>query len=204
MRRLVVAISGATGAIYGVRLLEVLQMQPELEVHLVMSPWAEKTIAVETVYSPSQAKKMAAYYHDYRNLGAPIASGSFGVDGMVVAPCSMKTLAVIAHGYADNLIARTADVMLKERRQLILVPRETPLNEIHLKNMLKLTRANAVMAPPMPAYYSLPANLNDIVDHHVSRILDLLHIQNQLTRRWGSVFIASASKPSEERNKLGS
>ena len=194
MRRLVVAISGATGAIYGVRLLEELQMQQDVEVHLTMSPWAEKTIAMETKYSPNQVKKMAAYFHDYRNQGAPIASGSFGVDGMVVVPCSMKTLSGIAHGYADNLIARSADVMLKDRRRLILVPRETPLNEVHLENMLKLTRAGAIMAPPMPAYYNLPTVLDDIINHHVSRILDLLHIDNQLTRRWGSVLVASGSE----------
>lgn len=200
MKRLVVAISGATGAIYGVRLLEALQSEQNCEVHLVLSPWAEKTIAMETKYSPSQVKKMAAYYHDYRNQGAPIASGSFGVDGMAVVPCSMKTLAGIAHGYADNLIARAADVMLKDRRQLILVPRETPLNEIHLENMLKLTRAGAIMAPPMPAYYNLPAGLEDIINHHVSRILDLMHIENQLTRRWGSVFIAGAAEQKDALN----
>ncbi len=194
MRRLVVAMSGATGAVYGVRLLESLQSQQNCEVHLVLSPWAEKTIAMETKYSPSQVKKMATYYHDYRNQGAPIASGSFGVDGMIVVPCSMKTLSGIAYGYADSLIARAADVMLKDRKPLILVPRETPLNEIHLENMLKLTRAGAIMAPPMPAYYNLPTCLDDLVNHHVSRILDLLHIENQLTRRWGSVFVASATE----------
>lgn len=194
MKRLIVAISGATGAIYGVRLLEALQSQQKYEVHLVMSPWAEKTIAMETKFSPSQVKKMVTYYHDYRNQGAPIASGSFGVDGMVVIPCSMKTLSGIAHGYADNLIARAADVMLKDRKRLILVPRETPLNEIHLENMLKLTRAGAVMAPPMPAMYNLPVSLDDIINHHVSRVLDLLQIENQLTRRWGSVFVASSAE----------
>lgn len=190
MKRLVVAISGATGAIYGIRLLEALQLQQNYEVHLVISPWAEKTIAIETKYSPSQVKKMAAYYHDYRNQGAPIASGSFGVDGMVIIPCSMKTLAGIAHGYADNLIGRAADVMLKDRRRLILVPRETPLNEIHLENMLKLSRAGSIMAPPMPAYYNLPTSLEEIINHHISRILDLLQIENHLSRRWGSVFVA--------------
>lgn len=190
MRRLIIAISGATGAIYGVRLLEAMKMQPNCEVHLIMSPWAEKTIALETKCSPTQVKKLAAYYHDYRNQGAPIASGSFGVDGMVVSPCSMKTLSSIAHGYADNLLSRAADVMLKERRQLILVPRETPLNEIHLENMLKLTRMGAIIAPPMPAYYNLPTSVDDIINHHVSRILDLLHIKNQLTRRWGSAFVS--------------
>ncbi len=190
MKRIVIAISGATGAIYGVRLLEALQLQKSLEVHLVMSPWAEKTIALETRYGIDQVKKMAAHVHDYRNQGAPIASGSFGVDGMVVIPCSMKTLSGIAHGYADNLIGRAADVMLKDRKRLILVPRETPLNEIHLENMLKLTRAGVIMAPPMPAFYNLPTSLDDIINHQISRILDLLNIENQLTRRWGNVYIA--------------
>lgn len=190
MRRLVIAMSGATGAIYGIRLLEALQLQQNLELHLIMSPWAEKTIALETKFSPSQVKKMATYYHDYRNQGAPIASGSFGADGMVVIPCSMKTLAGIAYGYADNLIARAADVMLKERKRLILVARETPLNEIHLENMLKLARAGAILAPPMPAYYNHPTTLDDIINHHVARIMDLLDIENQFSPRWGSIFAA--------------
>lgn len=200
MRRIIVAISGATGAIYGVRLLEALQSQNNCEVHLVMSPWAEKTIALETKHSPDKVKKLATYFHEYRNQGAPIASGSFRVDGMVVAPCSMKTLSSIAHGYADNLIGRAADVMLKDRRRLILVPRETPLNEIHLENMLKLTRAGVIMAPPMPAFYNNPASLDDIINHQVSRILDLLQIENQLTRHWGHVFMANTEESKEAQN----
>lgn len=200
MKRIIVAISGATGAVYGVRLLEALQLQNNCEVHLVISPWGEKTIALETKYRLEQVKKLAAYFHEYRNQGAPIASGSFGVDGMVVAPCSMKTLSGIAHGYADNLIARAADVMLKDRKRLILVPRETPLNEIHLENMLKLTRAGVIMAPPMPAFYNNPNNLDDIINHQISRILDLLQIENQLTRRWGSVFTASVDQQKDAFN----
>jgi len=191
LRKIVIAISGATGAIYGVRLLEVLSSLETIEVHLVISPWGEKTIALETNYNPNQIKKIAAYCHDFKNQGAVISSGSFGVDSMVIAPCSMKTVAAIAHGYADNLIVRSADVMLKERKRLILVPRETPLNEIHLENMLKLTRAGAIIAPPMPAYYNNPSNLKEIVDHHVSRILDLLNIDNKLTRRWDSIKVTS-------------
>ncbi|MDF9410103.1 MAG: Phenolic acid decarboxylase subunit B [Pelotomaculum sp. PtaB.Bin013] len=192
MRKIVIAISGATGATYGVRLLEVLSSLETIEVHLVISSWGEKTIALETNYTPNQVKKMATFCHDFRNQGAVIASGSFGVDSMVIAPCSMKTVAAIAHGHADNLIVRSADVMLKEKKRLILVPRETPLNEIHLENMLKLTRAGIIIAPPMPAYYNSPSNLEDIVDHHVSRILDLLNIDNKLTCRWdSSIKIAS-------------
>ncbi len=127
---------------------------------------------------------MAAYNYDYRNQGASIASGSFHTMGMIVEPCSMKTLSAIAHGYADNLIVRAADVILKERKRLILVTRETPLNEIHLENMLKLTRTGAIIAPPMSAFYNHPTSIEDIVNHHVSRILDLLGIENQLTQRW--------------------
>lgn len=186
MQRIIVAMSGATGAVYGVRLLEALSTLGNYEVHLVISPWAEKTIALETKSNPEEVKKMAAYCHDYRNQGAPIASGSFHTAGMVIVPCSMKTLSAIAHGYSDNLIVRAADVMLKERKRLIIVPRETPLNEIHLENMLKLTRAGAIMSPPMPAFYNHPESLQDIINHQVSRILDLLGIENHLTRRWAA------------------
>jgi len=194
LRKIILAISGATGAIYGVRLLETISSLQVLEVHLVTSPWGEKTIALETNYTLDQVKKMATFCHDFRNQGAAIASGSFGADGMVVAPCSMKTVAAIAHGYADNLIVRAADVMLKERKKLILVPRETPLNEIHLENMLKLTRAGAIIAPPMPAFYNNPSSLEEIIDHHISRILDLLDIDNKLTRRWGNTVVACESE----------
>lgn len=189
MKRIIVAISGATGAIYGVRLVDALAATGLCEIHLILSPWGEKTIVLETKYSPQQVKKMATFSYDYRNQSAPIASGSFGADGMVIAPCSMKTLSAIAHGHADNLIGRAADVMLKERKRLILLPRETPLNEIHLENMLRLTRVGAIMAPPMPAFYNHPSNLEDIVNHQVSRILDLLGIENSLTRRWGAAFV---------------
>jgi 4-hydroxy-3-polyprenylbenzoate decarboxylase len=194
MKRIIVGITGATGAIYGLKLVDALATAGLCETHLVISQWAEKTIALETKYSPRQVKKMATFAHDFRNLSAPIASGSFGADGMVIVPCSMKTLSAIAHGYADNLIGRAADVMLKERKRLIVVPRETPLNEIHLENMLKLTRMGAIMVPPMPAFYNHPNNLDDIVNHHVSRILDLLGIENNLTCRWGAPF-----KTSEEQ-----
>ncbi|GAB6153834.1 UbiX family flavin prenyltransferase [Desulfosporosinus burensis] len=189
MKKIIIALSGATGAVFGVRLIEVLKSMSDYEVHLIISPWAEKTIALETKYSPQQVKKMATFCYDYRNQGAPIASGSFGVEGMVVAPCSMKTLSAIAHGYADNLIVRAADVMLKERKRLILLPRETPLNEIHLENMLKMTRAGAIIAPPMPAFYNHPVTLDDIINHQTSRILDLLGVDNILTRRWGTTLV---------------
>ncbi len=186
-KRLIVAITGATGAIYGIRTLEALRDSEGVETHLVMSRWAEKTISLETPYQPEQVMKMADYCYDVEDVGARIASGSFPVSGMVIVPCSMKTVAAVAHGYADNLVARAADVILKERRRLIVVARETPLNEIHLENLLKLTRAGAIIVPPVPAFYNRPQTIDDLVMHLVSRILDLLEIPNNYTRRWGEL-----------------
>jgi len=185
MKRFIVAISGATGAIYGIRLLEALALQQDIETHLVMSNWARETIAVETNYSVEQVIKLADYCHDLRNVGAPIASGSFRAVGMAVAPCSMKTLSAIAHGLADNLIVRAADVMLKERRKLLLVPRETPLSMIHLENMMQAARAGAVLLPPMPAYYNNPQTIGDLVNHLVGRILDHFDLPHNMFKRWG-------------------
>ena len=153
--RIVVAISGATGAIYGIKLLEALA-QTGTETHLVISDWGKKTIAMETNYSVEQVMALATQYHDKGNLAAAISSGSFRHQGMVVAPCSMKTLAGIAHGYDENLIVRAAGVTLKEQRKLILLPRETPLTPIHLENMLSLSRLGVVMMPPVPAFYNKP------------------------------------------------
>jgi len=185
MKRFIVAISGATGAIYGIRLLEALAQQQEVETHLVMSNWARETIAIETNYSADEVMKLADYSHDLKNVGAPLASGSFRAVGMAVVPCSMKTLSAIAHGLADNLIIRAADVMLKEKRKLILVPRETPLNMIHLENMMKAARAGASLLPPMPAYYNNPKTIDDIVNHLVGRILDHFDLPNNMVKRWG-------------------
>jgi len=187
IKRIIVAMTGATGAIYGIRLLEALQECPGVETHLILSSWAEKTIELETAYTVEAVGKMANICHDLRNLGAPVASGSFQTSGMVVIPCSMKTLAAIAHGLAENLIIRTADVMLKERKKLILVPRETPLSSIHLENMLAVTRAGACLVPPMPAFYNHPATIDDLVNHLVGRIMDQLGLPNNLARRWGEV-----------------
>ncbi|OPX91572.1 MAG: putative aromatic acid decarboxylase [Pelotomaculum sp. PtaB.Bin104] len=187
VQRIIVSITGATGAIYGVRLLEALQECPGVETHLILSSWAEKTIALETSYTVEAVHKMAHYCHDLRNVGASVASGSFQTSGMAVIPCSMKTLAAIAHGLAENLIIRAADVMLKERKKLILVPRETPLSVIHLENMLTVNRAGAYLVPPMPAFYNHPASIDDLVNHLVGRVMDQFGLPHNLTRRWSEV-----------------
>ena len=174
-RRLIVALTGATGTIYGVRLLERLK-DTDIETHLVMSRWGARTLVHETPYTPSQVQALAAVVHPINDQGASIASGSFLTMGMVIAPCSARTLAAIAHGFGDNLIHRAADVVLKERRKLVLAVREAPLSEIHLENMLKLSRMGVVICPPVPAFYTRPASLEEMVDQSVSRILDQLGI----------------------------
>ena len=179
----IVAITGATGAVYGVRLLEFLK-KLDIETHLVVSQWAVNTLHMETAYSLEELKTMATCFYDSNDLGAAISSGSFKTDSMVIAPCSMKTLAAISCGISVNLIHRAADVTLKEGRKLIIVPRETPLSPIHLENMLKLSRMGVVMMPPMPAFYNHPVSLDDIVNHHVGRILDRLQIEHDSIRRW--------------------
>lgn len=183
-KRIIIGISGSTGAIYGIRLLEVLSQLEDVETHLIISEWAEKTIQIETNYRAAQVKELADFVYPPKNQAAKISSGSFRTEAMLIVPCSMKTLSSIAHGFADNLISRAADVVLKERRKLIMVPRETPLHEIHLENMLKLSRMGVTMMPPMPAFYNDPESIDDIINHTVSRLLDLLDIDNELTRRW--------------------
>ena len=182
--RLIVGMTGATGAVLGVRLLEALHEMPDVETHLVLSRWARVTIELETPYSVREVGKLADVVHGPGDQAAPISSGSFRTDGMVIVPCSMKTLAGIRSGYADGLLPRAADVVLKERRKLVLVPRETPLNEIHLENMLALTRMGAVLVPPMPAFYNHPQSVADVVDHIVSRVLDQLGLPAPEARRW--------------------
>lgn len=181
--RLIVAMTGASGAIYGIKLLEKLQKQ-QIETHLVVSKWAETTITTETGYSLAALRDLATQVHEINDLTASIASGSFLTDGMVVVPCSMKTLAGIAHGYSEDLITRAADVTLKERRRLILVARETPLSPIHLENMLKLSRLGVTIMPPMPAFYSRPQSVEEIVNQTVGRILDQLHLKTPQLYRW--------------------
>jgi len=162
-----------------------LQRNKIIEIHLLITPWAERIIKSETNFSVKQVKNYASYYYEINDFNAPIASGSFKTDGMVVVPCSMKTLSAIAHGYADNLITRSADAIIKEKRKLILVPRETPLSTIHLENMVKLARLGIVILPPIPAFYYKPKSLNEIIDHLASKILDNLGIENHLYKRWG-------------------
>ena len=182
--RLVVGMTGATGSILGIRMLEALRALG-VETHLVMSEWAERTVKIETTYSIADVRALSSTYYRAGNQAAAVSSGSFPVDGMVIIPCSMNTLAAIAHGLSDNLIARAADVTLKERRQLVIVPRETPLNSIHLRNMLILSEMGVSITPPMPAFYNLPETIDDIVDHIVARVLDQLGVDNDLTDRWG-------------------
>lgn len=181
--RLVVGITGATGAILGIRFLEALR-DLGVESHLVMSDWAERTIRIETVYSVADVRALAHTYYPNGNQAAPVSSGSYPADGMVIIPCSMKTLGALAHGLADNLIVRAADVTLKEQRKLVLVPRETPLSTIHLRNMLTLSEMGVSIVPPMPAFYNHPESVDEIVLHIVARVLDQFRIANDLTRRW--------------------
>lgn len=181
--RIVVGITGATGAIYGIRILEALR-EYGIESHLIISKWGETTIRLETDYSVKQVKELATVVHDSNNQAASISSGSFRVDGMIIAPCSMKTLASIRAGIGEGLIGRAADVVLKERKKLVLLPRECPLNDIHLENMLTLSKMGAIMIPPVPAFYNHPKTIDDIVNHIVARTLDQFDIDNTLTRRW--------------------
>lgn len=184
-RRLIVGITGASGSIYGVRLLEMLHGSG-IETHLVMSRWGARTLVHETPYTPEQVTALASVVHPLTDQGASISSGSFVTMGMVIAPCSVRTLAAIAHGLGDNLIHRAADVVLKERRKLVLAVREAPLSEIHLENMLKLSRMGVVISPPVPAFYSRPASIDDMVNYTCIRLLDQLGIHVNTTR-WGGL-----------------
>ena len=181
--KIIVAISGATGAIYGVRILERLR-EAGVETHLVISRWGARTLLHETTYSREQVESLASVTYAPADMGAAISSGSFRTDGMVIAPCSAKTLAAVAHGFGENLVHRAADVVLKERRRLVLVVREAPLSDIHLENMLKLSRMGAVVLPPMPAFYNRPRTIDDIVDHTVSRVLDQFGLDVSGVERW--------------------
>ena len=181
--KIILGITGATGVIYGVRILERLR-EAGVETHLVISRWGAHTLAHETTFSRDHVEALADTTYAPGDMGAAISSGSFKTDGMIVAPCSAKTLGAIAHGFGDNLIHRAADVILKERRRLVLAVREAPLSEIHLENMLKLSRMGAVILPPMPAFYNHPRTIDDIVDHSVARILDQFGIEAPNAVRW--------------------
>ena len=185
MRRLIVGLSGASGVIYGIRLLQVLHSRTDIETHLVVSKPAERTIVEETQFKVDDVKAMASVVHGIQNIGASIASGSFKTEGMVVIPCSIRTASAVAHCISDNLLTRAADVVLKERRKLILVVRESPLHVGHLKSLLAAAEMGAVIIPPVPAFYSLPKTLDDVVDHTVGRVLDHFAIEHDLVRRWG-------------------
>ena len=183
-QRLIVGISGASGCIFGVRLLQALRGGP-IETHLVMTKAAEMTLAYETDHAVAEVRALADRHYPVADVGAPIASGSFRTLGMVVAPCSVRSMSEIATGVTSNLLTRAADVMLKERRPLVLMLRETPLHAGHLRNMLAIAEMGGIIAPPVPAFYSRPASVEDIVDHTVGRVLDLFDIEHELVRRWG-------------------
>lgn len=182
--RLIVGISGASGVIYGVRLLQALRPLDGIETHLVLSKAARLNIALETNWQARDVEALADSVHDNRNLAAAIASGSFLTTGMVIAPCSMKTLSGVVHSFSDNLLVRAADVVLKERRRLVLVPREAPLHLGHLRMLTAAAELGAVILPPMPAFYTRPRSVDDIVDHTVARVLDLFGIDCDLSARW--------------------
>ncbi|GAF18537.1 3-polyprenyl-4-hydroxybenzoate carboxy-lyase UbiX [Bacillus sp. JCM 19046] len=181
--KVIVGITGATGAPFGIKLLEVLQ-NSQVETHLVLSKWAAVTIAHETDYTIKDVQALADYSYSFDDQSARISSGSMRMDAMIIAPCSMKTLASIRNGIADNLIARAADVMLKERKPLVLMTRETPLNTIHLENMTDLSRMGVTIFPPVPAFYNQPETLEDMVNHLVYRVLDQIGIEHPDAQRW--------------------
>ncbi len=195
--RLIVGITGATGTIFGVRLLQMLHGSG-VETHLVVSKWAARTLTHETPYSLKYVQSLATQSHGIGAQGAAISSGSFVTLGMVIAPCSMRTLAAIAHGLGDNLIHRAADVILKERRKLVLVVRESPFNEIHLENMLKLARMGVVILPPMPAFYNNPQNLDDMINHITMRVIDQFDIHLDVMNRWDGVLLDRSRRTKTE------
>ena len=181
--RLIIGISGASGIIYGIRLLQILQAMP-VETHLVVSKAAQLTRAYETTTSAAELKSLADVYHRCNDVSAPIASGSFKTMGMIIAPCSMKSLGEIAHGIAGNLLTRAADVVLKERRRLVLMPRESPLHLGHLQNMVAITQMGGIICPPVPAFYHKPENIMDLVNDSVARVLELFDLDSGLLRPW--------------------
>jgi 4-hydroxy-3-polyprenylbenzoate decarboxylase len=186
-RRLVIAITGATGSIYGIRLLQVLRDTPGIETHLMLSEAGVLNLHQELDMNRKDAEALADVVHNVRDIGASIASGSFQSDGMIVAPCSMRTLAAVAHGFSDNLISRAADVVLKERRRLVLMVRETPFNLAHLRNMTAVTEMGGIIFPPLPGFYQRPQSIAEMVDHTVGRVLDLYDVAHSLTPRWSGI-----------------
>lgn len=201
MRRLIIGISGASGAIYGIRMLDALRAVPEIETHLVLSPSAKRTIEEETNWTLEQVQALADVVHPHQDIGAAISSGSFRTAGMLVAPCSIKTLSGIASSYNDNLLTRAADVCLKERRRLVLLVRETPLHLGHLEMLAQVTRYGAVILPPVPAFYNKPQTLDDIVNQTVGKALDQFEIEHNLFKRWKEAASAEDT-PSRKVQRL--
>jgi 4-hydroxy-3-polyprenylbenzoate decarboxylase len=181
--RLIIAITGASGVIYGIRTLEVLK-NLKIDTHLIITEWGGKNIQIETDTTTDYVKSLATRYYEEDNMAAPVSSGSFKVDGMIVIPCSTKTLASISNALDDSLVSRAASVCIKEQRKLVLVPRETPLSKIHLKNMTKLASANAIILPAMPGFYHRPKTMDDLINHLVGKVLDQFNIDHNLFKRW--------------------
>jgi 4-hydroxy-3-polyprenylbenzoate decarboxylase len=200
MKRLIVGISGASGVIYGIRMLEVLKTMGGVETHLMMSRFAKLNIEIETTHTPKYVESLADEVHSIGNQAASISSGSFKTDGMVIAPCSMKTLSAIANSSADNLLARAADVVLKERRTLVLMPREAPLHVGHCKLLYEAAQLGAVIAPPMPAFYNQPQTIDDLVNHSVGRVLDLFGLDAGILKRWEGPN-SRPEKPADETRR---
>jgi 4-hydroxy-3-polyprenylbenzoate decarboxylase len=199
MKKLIVGISGATGAIYGIRLLEVLS-KSDVETHLVITEAAQETILIETSWKVEDVKSLAKVSYDIKNLGADISSGSFPSEGMAIIPCSIKSLSGIANSFNENLLIRTADVTLKERRKLVLVVRETPLHLGHIELMLRASRMGATLLPPVPAFYFHPKTIDDLINHTVGKVLDLFGINHHLFNRWGSSEVKKTLKKKGFKN----
>lgn len=187
--RLVIGMTGSSGIVYGIRMLEVLK-RCNVDVHLIMTEWAKKCLTLETDFDLNYVKSLAGSYSEDSNMAASVSSGTYKTDGMIIIPCSMKTLSSIANGYEETLVARAAGVTIKESRKLVIVPRETPLTSIHLENMLKLARIGIIILPAMPGFYNRPKNVDDLINHVVGKCLDQFNIEHDLFKRWGT------SKPS--------
>ena len=184
---LIIGITGASGVIYGIKLLEVLSSKKDIETHLIISEAGEKNIRYETDWKVEQVKSLADFYYDIHDISARLASGSFKSDGMIIAPCSMKTLSAVSNSYADNLLTRSADVILKEGRKLVLLVRETPLHLGHLRNMERATEMGATIFPPVPAFYHKPQTIQELIEHTIGKVLDIFNIKHNLFPRWSGI-----------------
>ena len=198
MKRLIIGISGASGVIYGIRMLEMLKRIGGVETHLIMSRYARMNIEIETTHTPRDVEALADVVHSYGNQAASISSGSFKTDGMVIVPCSMKTLSGIANSSSDSLLVRAADVVLKEQRRLVLMPREAPLHVGHCKLLYEAAQLGAVIAPPMPAFYSQPKTIDDLINHSIGRVLDLFDLDAGILERWEGLNSRSDNPPENE------